>query len=90
MVWAAIQVGNFTNMVIGSEWKRLKERHLGLMLEKKMLGVEKGRELERVVIGPRNESNGLSSCGARKRRTKRVCLTKVKCEGVVLGCGREF
>ncbi len=55
-----------------------------------MLGVEKGRELERVVIGPRNESNGLPSCGERERRTKRVCLTKVKCEGVVLGCGREF
>jgi hypothetical protein len=43
-----------------------------------------------VVIGSREESNGLPSGGTRKRRTKRVCLTKVKCEAVVLGCGKEF
>jgi hypothetical protein len=43
-----------------------------------------------VVIGPRNEGNGQPSCGVRERRTIRGCLTWVKCERVVLGCGKEF
>jgi hypothetical protein len=89
MVWVAIQVGNFMNMVIGSKWKRLKRRHLGLVLEIKMLGVEKGRELERVVIGPKNESNSLPFCGKRKRRTKKFILQKYSVKGLFWGVAQS-
>ncbi len=76
------------NAVTRGRWRSFKKRHMGLVLEKKELGVEKGKELERVVVGPRNEGNGLASCGAKERRTRKGCLAKLQCEGAILRCGK--
>jgi hypothetical protein len=73
-------VGNYSSGELHEhgDWRRMQEiqkMYLDLVLEKRGLGIEKGRKLERVVIGPRNEGNGQPSCGVRERRTIRGCLT---------------
>jgi ABC-type lipoprotein release transport system permease subunit len=73
--WAATQVKNFMSVVTRGKWRRFKKRHMGLVLGKRELGVEKGKKLEMVVVGPRNEGNGLPSCGARERKIRRGCPT---------------
>jgi hypothetical protein len=54
MVFAIVQLGNFMSVVTRHEWWRIK-KNTWAYCWKKEKGVEKGRELEKGVVGPKNE-----------------------------------
>jgi hypothetical protein len=69
VVWAAVQVGDFMSMVIGNNYGRFKNKHLGLLLKKK-IGVKKGRKSERpFFIRPKNKKKWSTPC-KRNRELK--------------------
>jgi hypothetical protein len=54
MMLATTQVGNFMSVVTRCEWWKVK-KNMWAYCSKKEIGVEKGGELEKVVVGPKNE-----------------------------------
>ncbi len=67
MMLATTQVGNFMSMVIRCEWWRIK-KNTWSYCQKKEIGGEKGREIEKVVVGPKNEN--VMVCPIVKTRKK--------------------
>lgn len=83
MMLATAQVGNFMSVVTGREWWRIK-KNTWAYCQKNKIGVEKGRELEKVVVRPNNEK--VMVCPIVKTRKKirgKVVLQRQNVKGGV-------